>query len=129
MNYTCPVCGYDKLISPPANYHICPSCGTEFEYDDFATSHDLLLKQWIREGMPWHKTRTGPPPGWDPVVQIFQAGLGAALIEFMAREARQSYEAITLGTVQPYVSGSIKLTTNAPAHQLSTQNCFAFASS
>lgn len=36
MNYTCPVCYYDKLDEPPydetgfGSFDICPQCGTEF---------------------------------------------------------------------------------------------------
>lgn len=74
MNYTCPVCGYDNLERPPADYHICPCCGTEFGYDDFTFSHGELRKRWIANGMRWHRRRTGPPPGWNPITQLFKAG-------------------------------------------------------
>lgn len=48
--YVCPVCEYDQLLRPPEDYIICPQCGTEFGYDDFATSHDDLRQQWIAGG-------------------------------------------------------------------------------
>jgi rubredoxin len=37
--YLCPVCGYPELSEPPWNNEspsdeICPSCGTQFGYDD-----------------------------------------------------------------------------------------------
>jgi predicted RNA-binding Zn-ribbon protein involved in translation (DUF1610 family) len=38
--YTCPVCGFQGLSEPAYDEHyctffeICPSCGTEFGYDD-----------------------------------------------------------------------------------------------
>jgi rubredoxin len=63
MGYRCPVCGYDELPRPPDDYLICPSCGTEFGYDDFADT-DLerqrrwneLRKLWFDRGMPWFST-------------------------------------------------------------------------
>ena len=32
--FQCPVCGYDQLPGPPANFSICSCCGTEFGNDD-----------------------------------------------------------------------------------------------
>ena len=42
MNHRCPVCMFDRLPYPPADYHICPCCGTEFGNDDAEFSHDQL---------------------------------------------------------------------------------------
>ena len=74
MTYTCPVCGYAALKYPPKDYTICPSCGTEFGYTDFATTHEELRNQWIASGARWHNRRTPPPPNWDPFEQLVQAG-------------------------------------------------------
>jgi hypothetical protein len=76
MNYLCPVCGYTKLISPPKDYTICPSCGTEFGYDDFTTTYDELRAAWLAAGAPWFSRHTAPPPNWNPITQLLRAGLG-----------------------------------------------------
>ena len=53
--FSCPVCGYGELTTPPydefkcAIFEICPSCGTEFGYDDVSTSFVLLQKNWIEK--------------------------------------------------------------------------------
>jgi hypothetical protein len=52
--YTCPVCYYDKLDDPPDHsFEICPSCGTEFGYTDFNTSHEQLRNEWVAGGKKW----------------------------------------------------------------------------
>jgi hypothetical protein len=67
----CPVCGYNGLDEPAydsfgcASFEICPSCGTEFGYDDATRSHESLCDEWIAKGMPWWADDK-PPPGWDP---------------------------------------------------------------
>jgi len=76
MNYTCPVCGYDRLRYPPRDNTICPSCGTEFSYDDFLDSHEYLRAQWIAKGARWWSPNQPPPPGWNPVVQLLRSGYG-----------------------------------------------------
>ena len=72
---TCPVCGYDRLDKPPADFAICPCCGTEFGYDDYAASIEELRLRWIRSGAPWFSRHTPPPPAWNPYRQLLQAGL------------------------------------------------------
>src|ERR1017187_7282190 len=47
--YLCSVCGYDRLEDPPKNFTICPSCGTEFGYDDAFASHAELRAKWLRK--------------------------------------------------------------------------------
>src|SRR3954465_9513755 len=74
--YTCPVCGYDQLMRPPAEFTICPSCGTEFSYTDATATHEELRNAWIRSGMHWHSRRRNPPPGWNPALQLLRAGYG-----------------------------------------------------
>lgn len=42
MTYRCPVCAYDALTTAPVDLSICPSCGTQFGYDDVGRSHKEL---------------------------------------------------------------------------------------
>jgi hypothetical protein len=48
--YICPVCGYDRMLRPPAAGYICPCCGVEFEVDDDELSHDELRGMWVARG-------------------------------------------------------------------------------
>jgi hypothetical protein len=70
MNYTCPVCGYNKLNYPPRDFTICSSCGTEFGHDDLLYSLSELTLNWIQGGMRWWSNNVEPPPGWDPAEQL-----------------------------------------------------------
>lgn len=80
--YLCPVCGYDRLPEPPEDHLICPSCATEFGYDDFAASDDQrrerwaeLRSRWLDRGAPWFSRATLPPAQWNPYAQLLSAGL------------------------------------------------------
>ncbi len=89
MRFTCPVCGYDGLTERSwtnesgGSDEICPSCGIQFGYTDFAggdpQAREDLYKRWRREwienGMRWDKGRSTPPPGWDPVGQLKNIGV------------------------------------------------------
>jgi hypothetical protein len=83
----CPVCGY-RLEDPlwqedsPSD-EICPSCGTQFGYDDEAGG-DLAKRQaiyrsrrnaWVDHGMKWYSRGISRPPNWNPVEQLRLAGL------------------------------------------------------
>jgi hypothetical protein len=69
--HTCPVCGYNELSYPPRNFTICPSCYTEFGYDDATLTHADLRREWIENGMPWMGINISPPPlGWNPYKQL-----------------------------------------------------------
>jgi len=70
MNF-CPVCGY-AVPYPPADFHICPSCGTEFGYDDSGTTYEELRNQWIRDGLAWWSPVDRPPENWDPYQQMMR---------------------------------------------------------
>ena len=75
--YTCPVCFFDGLRYPPADYTICPCCYTEFGLDDAEVSHEQLRRIWIDNGLPWMAANVmPPPPGWDGARQLFAAGVG-----------------------------------------------------
>lgn len=70
MKYLCPVCGYDSLTAPPADYSICPCCGTEFGYDDFNRTWPELREKWLKSGAQWFSDRTHAPQGWNAADQI-----------------------------------------------------------
>lgn len=63
------------MTRPPTDYLICPSCGTEFGYDDFATTHEELRNEWIANGSHWFSQATLPPPNWNSITQLSNAGL------------------------------------------------------
>ena len=79
--FTCPVCGFDKLSTPAydslgnASFEICPSCGTEFGYDDARKSHEGLRRSWIASGAHWQSRSANAPPGWNATEQLRAAGL------------------------------------------------------
>lgn len=66
--FTCPVCGFDGLESPPINYSICDCCGTEFYNDDGWQTHAELRQKWIDGGMKWWFEE--PPPNWNAQEQL-----------------------------------------------------------
>ncbi len=68
VNYPCPVCGY-LLQQPAADFRICPSCGTEFGYDDAGTTHAELRAIWLRSGAHWWSPEP-LPLNWDPYLQL-----------------------------------------------------------
>ena len=75
MSYICPVCAYRELPRPPKSFLICPSCGTEFGYEDFSTSHDVLRARWIRSGAQWYSEFLPKPIRWNGLQQLLDAGL------------------------------------------------------
>jgi hypothetical protein len=68
--YMCPVCGFDRLEDPPSNYSICPSCGTEFEYDDVRMTKADLRRAWVEGGYKWWSKLEQPPARWNPERQL-----------------------------------------------------------
>lgn len=78
---SCPVCGYRGLRNPPRNFTICPSCGTEFESDDFGVTREEIAQRraelrnaWIEDGLQWHSRVIPRPSNWDGVTQLLLAG-------------------------------------------------------
>jgi hypothetical protein len=69
----CPVCAYPDMPYPPADYNICPCCGTEFGNDDAILSFDNLRNQWINNGAHWFYGE--PPQGWNPYFQLIAGNL------------------------------------------------------
>jgi hypothetical protein len=85
---SCPVCGYPDLRRPPRNFTICPSCGTEFDYDDFGMSeaevnqrHLELRNEWAAAGACWSSRVVPAPSGWSGLRQLLAAGLPIRLRE------------------------------------------------
>jgi len=74
MDHICPVCGY-HMKEPPRDFNICPSCGTEFGYDDISMTHEELRRLWLDEGAQWWSEAQKKPAGWDPYNQLISAGL------------------------------------------------------
>jgi hypothetical protein len=58
----------------PRDFAICPSCGTEFGYDDVKRSHSELRLIWMLAGMPWFSHGTLPPFQWNAWAQLRAAG-------------------------------------------------------
>jgi hypothetical protein len=65
----CPVCGY-LMQYPPKDHHICPSCGTEFGYDDAGRTHAELRAEWLRAGANWWSPVNPRPGNWEPYIQL-----------------------------------------------------------
>jgi len=78
MKYLCPVCGYE-MDDPPRDYNICPSCGIEFGYHDAGRTYEELRRIWLDSGARWWSPVDRKPPGWDPYIQLFKAGLAVQL--------------------------------------------------
>jgi len=74
QKFLCPVCGFN-MDDPPANYNICPSCGTEFGYDDFSRKHEALRDEWVKAGARWFSKYQKEPANWNPISQMAVAGI------------------------------------------------------
>ena len=81
--YTCPVCGYEKLLEPAydrygcCSYEICPSCGYQYGYhdDDQGISHAQYRDNWIKNGAKWHSRVIQKPDNWDAKTQLLRIGI------------------------------------------------------
>jgi len=122
MANICPVCGY-SLERPPADYRICPSCGTEFGYDDAGRSHRELRTAWLRSGARWWSRSRPAPVGWDPYEQlniIFEKPLviSSALRDMIAgvgyNTTKPLPDGVSAGS-QPDASSSRRMTLEAAA--------------
>jgi hypothetical protein len=71
MKFRCPVCMYPDMPYAPANYDICPCCGTEFGNDDDFYTHEELRRAWIEADAPWFFGDA--PPLWNPWKQLEEA--------------------------------------------------------
>lgn len=77
--FTCPVCGYAQLRYPPEDFTICPSCSTEFGYDDANRSYEQLRQLWIQHGVQWHSGVVRQPENWNGWEQLIKAGFAYEL--------------------------------------------------
>ena len=68
--HICPGCGYAKLEFAPEDFTICPSCGTEFGYQDATRSYYDLCQDWIAGGLKWHSRVEELPFPWNPYNQL-----------------------------------------------------------
>ena len=80
--FLCPVCGYPDLYDEPwtdgsPSDEICPSCGTQFGYDDAGMDaaaitgrHAQLRQEWRASGCRWFSSSRLPPASWDPSEQL-----------------------------------------------------------
>jgi transcriptional regulator with XRE-family HTH domain len=80
MTYICPICGYDRLTKPAANFYVCPCCGTEFGSDDLDRDPRELRSGWIDRDMPWFSRSTLKPKNWNAYRQLIKAGFGTDLV-------------------------------------------------
>ena len=110
MSYVCPVCNFGGLVAPPADWYICPCCGTEFCNDDAYKTHAELRAQWLDRGAPWFSSATPPPSNWDPIDQLMQArtppqdsGDQVVDVPFEHRPATVLPSAMTAGEAKRYV--------------------------
>lgn len=81
-NGNCPVCGFTLEFIPwngdSAADEICPCCGIQFGYDDFAggnherrqTIYTRWRQQWTQNGMRWSSKGIAPPPEWNAEEQL-----------------------------------------------------------
>lgn len=79
--FVCPVCGYADRAAPVFDgkhgawsQEICPSCGTQFDYDDDGRSHAELRGAWLSRQAPW-SSRRPKPDRFDSLRQLEKAGL------------------------------------------------------
>ena len=89
--YTCPVCGFNELSSPPRNWTICPSCLTEFgsSYDEWGPEE--FRKEWIGSGAKWSADYWQRPQNWSPFVQLRNIGYQATPEDHKAVFAAEGY--------------------------------------
>jgi hypothetical protein len=69
MKYLCPVCGYG-MSETPRDYHICPSCGTEFGLHDQNATIEELRRAWVSTGPKWWSKTDQQPLSWNPFLQL-----------------------------------------------------------
>jgi hypothetical protein len=79
MSFSCPVCGFDGLDEQPwtgdlPSDDICPSCGTQFGYQDMRgtlAERELrwaeLRQAWLDRGRPWTSRVEPRPENWPPM--------------------------------------------------------------
>lgn len=78
--FICPVCGFVDRASPPYggpfgpwSQEFCPSCGTQFDYDDCGRTHSELREAWVAHGAKWWSSRP-QPEHFNGIEQLRAAG-------------------------------------------------------
>lgn len=90
---TCPVCGFNGLPYEIAEHPICPSCYTEFGYDDTTMSFEALRNEWLSTGPMWQGVNVQPiPPNWDPIAQLQNLGVTVSNPNTVTLVTRKSKE-------------------------------------
>jgi len=84
--YPCPVCGFG-LKYPPEDFNICPSCGVEFGAETSTYTLSELRDNWVKNGLHWSSRVHSVPAGWNPWLQLIQAGLGYAAPRYYVEPA------------------------------------------
>ena len=65
--FNCPICSYPYIEEDPTRltYEICPSCGTEYGYDE-PEDYPILKQDWIDDGCQWWSEINLKPKDWNP---------------------------------------------------------------
>ncbi len=107
MSYDCPICGYNKMTRPAVDFYICPCCGTEFENDDFETSHAELQQQWLNRGALWFSKSTPKPENWSPYLQV--ANVRESIQTSRAGTKNSSIKVVSFGKSQYLQQNGVKV--------------------
>src|SRR5208337_3315530 len=91
--YPCPVCAFG-LDYPAEDFTICPSCGVEFGYETAGRSFAELRHEWIATGAHWASPVISRPSGWNPWLQLINAGYQYE-IRFPIRIAAERQNSVT----------------------------------
>jgi hypothetical protein len=89
---------YNELPYAPADYHICPCCGTEFGNDDAYLTHAQLRATWVANGTPWFFGLR--PLGWNPWIQLMQGGHYDAIPLYLAGLSSFTFELPAVTTTE-----------------------------
>ncbi len=79
----CPVCGYDGFEETPTLGDICPSCGTEYGFNDERVSHKTLRQRWEKQGCKWWSHRRYPSSDWNAEIQLANLDRISNIIEHL----------------------------------------------
>lgn len=88
-------------------YHICPCCSTEFGNDDDVYSIEQLREMWIAGGANWFFG--APPQGWNPWLQLINAGLGS-FVPWFGLDLTSRADATIASLITRYRSEDFELT-------------------
>jgi transcription elongation factor Elf1 len=77
MDFTCPVCGYNKLDKQPydeknrGSFDICPCCGFQYGVDDDDKHYtfESYRNNWLKKGAKWF-SNDNEPINWDLKKQL-----------------------------------------------------------